>query len=160
MLFVVSVLFVAWNWISTINTVLALWILMASWWRHQLEAFSALLALLRGIPRSPVNSPHKGQWHEALMYSLICVWINDWVNNREAGDWRRFRAHYDVIVLWCFSTRAAEAALLISHPCISSIVYGLNHWGRKQCPPSYKQHFQFTFLCENCCRSIHMSVNE
>ena len=22
------------------------------------------------------------------MFSLICVWINDWVNNREAGDWR------------------------------------------------------------------------
>ena len=31
--------------------------------------------------------------------SLICVWINDWVNNREAGDLRRYRAHYDVIVM-------------------------------------------------------------
>ena len=27
---------------------------------------------------------------------LICVWINDWVNNREAGDLRRHRGHYDV----------------------------------------------------------------
>ena len=36
--------------------------------------------------RSPVNSPHKGQWRGALMFSLICVWINGWVNNREAGD--------------------------------------------------------------------------
>ena len=26
-------------------------------------------------------------------------WINDWVNNREAGDLRRHRAHYDVIVM-------------------------------------------------------------
>ena len=33
------------------------------------------------------------------MFSLICVWINDWVNNREAGDLRRYRAHYDVIVM-------------------------------------------------------------
>ena len=41
----------------------------------------------------------KGQWHGALMFSLICVWINDWVNNREAGDLRRYRAHYDVIVI-------------------------------------------------------------
>ena len=35
----------------------------------------------------------------ALMFSLICVWINGWVNNREAGDLRRYRAHYDVIVM-------------------------------------------------------------
>ena len=33
------------------------------------------------------------------MFSLICVWINGWVNNREAGDLRRYRAHYDVIVM-------------------------------------------------------------
>ena len=45
--------------------------------------------------RSPVNSPHKGQWHGALMFSLICVWIN----NREAGDLRRYRTHYDAIVM-------------------------------------------------------------
>ena len=32
---------------------------------------------VRGIHRSQVNSPHKGQWHGALMFSLICVWIND-----------------------------------------------------------------------------------
>ena len=60
----------------------------------------------------PVNSPHKGQWRGALMFSLICVWINGSVNNREAGDLRRYRAHYDVIVMkkemstvsvWCRS---------------------------------------------------------
>ena len=33
------------------------------------------------------------------MFSLICVWINGWVNNREAGDLRRYRGHYDVIVM-------------------------------------------------------------
>ena len=44
-------------------------------------------------------SPHKGRWHGALMFSLICVWINDWVNDREAGDLRRNRFHYDVIVM-------------------------------------------------------------
>ena len=46
-----------------------------------------------------VNSPRKGQWRVALMFSLICVWINGWVNNREAGDLRRYRAHYDVTVM-------------------------------------------------------------
>ena len=58
--------------------------------------FSAFLALARGTHRSPVNSPHKGQWRGALMF---CAWINDWVNNREAGDLRHHRAHYDVIVM-------------------------------------------------------------
>ena len=48
---------------------------------------------------SPVNPPHKGLWREALLFSLICSWINGWVNNREAGDLRHNRAHYDVIVM-------------------------------------------------------------
>ena len=54
---------------------------------------------VRGIQRAPVNSPHKGQWRGALMFSLICTWINGWINNREAGDLRRHRAHYDVTVM-------------------------------------------------------------
>ena len=33
------------------------------------------------------------------MFSLICVWINGWVNNSEAGDLRRHRGHYDVTVM-------------------------------------------------------------
>ena len=52
-----------------------------------------------GIHRSPVNSPHKGQWRGALMFSLIYAWINGCVNNREAGDLRRHRGHYDVTVM-------------------------------------------------------------
>ena len=48
---------------------------------------------------SPVNSPHKGQWRGALVFALICVWINGWVNNHEAGDLRRYSAHYDVTVM-------------------------------------------------------------
>ena len=54
---------------------------------------------VRGIHRSPVNSPHKGQWRRALMVSLICVWTNGWVNNRDAGDLRRHRANFDVTVI-------------------------------------------------------------
>ena len=69
----------------------------STWWRHQMETFSALLAICAGIHR--FNSPHKGHWHGALRFSLICAWINGWVNNREAGDLRRYRAHYDVSVV-------------------------------------------------------------
>ena len=64
-----------------------------------METFSALLALCAGNSPVPVNSPHKGQWRRALMFSLIYAWIHDWVNNREAGDLRRQRGHYDVIVM-------------------------------------------------------------
>ena len=64
-----------------------------------METFSALLTILQVIHWSPMNSPHKGQWRGALMFSLICAWMNGWVNSREAGDLRRQRAHYDVTVM-------------------------------------------------------------
>ena len=53
---------------------------------------------MRGIHWSLVNSPHKGQWRGVLKFSLICIWIYGWVNNREAGDLRRYIDHYDVTV--------------------------------------------------------------
>ena len=78
-------------------------------WKH----FPRYWPFVRGIHRSPVNSPHKGQWHGALMFSLICVWINDKVNNREAGDLRRYHSHYDVIVMyWKYSRMTRSVPLL------------------------------------------------
>ena len=71
---------------------------LESWWRHQMGTFSALLALCAGRPWIPRT--HKGQWRGALIFSLICAWINDWVNNRETEDLRRHRAHYDVILIF------------------------------------------------------------
>ena len=65
-------------------------------WKH----FPRNWPFVREIHRSPVNFPHKGQWRGALMFSLIYAWINDWVNNREAGDLRRQHGHYDVIVMF------------------------------------------------------------
>ena len=69
------------------------------WWRHQMETFSALLALCAG------NSPVSGEFPEQRPVTrsfdvfFICAWINVWVNNREAGDLRRYRAQYDVSVM-------------------------------------------------------------
>ena len=63
------------------------------------KQFPRYWPFVRGIHRSPMNSLHKGQWRGALMFYLICVWINSWENNREAGDLGRYRAHYDVIVM-------------------------------------------------------------
>ena len=71
-------------------------------WKH----FPRYWPFVRRIHRYPVNSPHKGQWRGALMFSLNCVWINGWVNNREAGDLRRYHAHYDVTVMMTEFTEA------------------------------------------------------
>ena len=79
-----------------------------SWWRHEMETSSALLAICAG--NSPVSGefPAQSQWRGALMFSLICIWINGWVNNSEAGDLRRYRAHYDVIVMCRTDTSVAR----------------------------------------------------
>ena len=68
------------------------WVFSA-WWRHQMETFSRYWPFVRGIHRSPMDSPHKGQWRGAFVFPLICAWINGWVNTREAGDLDRHRAH-------------------------------------------------------------------
>ena len=64
-------------------------------WKH----FPRYWPFVRGIHRSSLNSPHKGQWRGALMFSLIYTWINGWINNRGAGDLRRNPAHYAVMVM-------------------------------------------------------------
>ena len=89
-------------------------------WKH----FPRYWPFVRGIHRSPVNSPHKGQWLGALMLSLMCARINSWVNNREAGDLRRYRHHYYVIVMlmtwwhwntFCITGRCVWSLLINSH---------------------------------------------
>ena len=66
-----------------------------AWWRHQMETFSALLALCAGIHQSPVNSPQKRPVTRSLIYFLWSApWLYGRVNNRDAGDLRRHHAHY------------------------------------------------------------------
>ena len=63
-----------------------------------METFPALLAICVG--NSPVTDefPAKASDVRALIF-FICAWINGWVNDREAGDLRRHRAHYYVILM-------------------------------------------------------------
>ena len=84
---------------------------------------------VRGIHRSLVNSPHKGQWRGPLMFSLICAWINNWVNNRKAGDLRRHRAHYDIIVMYVCSRIHWFGAMYVSetYQVISCILRQLSY---------------------------------
>ena len=60
-------------------------------WKH----FPRYWPFVRGNHRSPMDTPHKGQWLGALMLSLFCAWANGWANNRGAVDLRGHRAHYD-----------------------------------------------------------------
>ena len=74
-------------------------------------------------------------------FSLICVWINGWVNNREAGDLRRYRAHYDVTVMqkrhptsrphrWalgCLFLRISEINRVITAPQLLCIHFYSKH---------------------------------
>ena len=78
-------------------------------WKHSPHYWP----FVRRVHLSPVNSPHKGQWRGALIFYLICVWINGWVNNREAGDLRRYLAHYDVIVILCRMVQTAIPWLIL-----------------------------------------------
>ena len=64
-------------------------------WKH----FPRYWSCVRGIHRSPANSPHKGQWRWALMFSLICAWTNSWADIGDADDLKHHRVHYDVTVM-------------------------------------------------------------
>ena len=94
-----------------------------------METFSALLAFCAGS--SPVNSPHKGQWRIALMFSfIICALTKGCVKNRDAGDLRRRRAHYDVTVtLQSGDTTVLPQAIDAGYITVTSDKrHGYNHW--------------------------------
>ena len=61
------------------------------------ETFSALLAICAGNSPVPGEFPAQRPGRGALMFSLICVWMNVWVNNRE--DLRLYSTHYDITVM-------------------------------------------------------------
>ena len=65
-------------------------------WKH-LWHFPRCWPFMRGIHRSTVDSPHKGQWSGALMFSLMCAWTNGllykpwscwWFETRWYSQWR------------------------------------------------------------------------
>ena len=82
---------------------------------------------VRGIHRSPVDSPHKGQWRGALIFSLISAWINGWANNRDAGDLRCQRAQYHVTVMiwWTMVSSCHGKVFHITYPLFWEFPKGL-----------------------------------
>ena len=87
-------------------------VVMTIWWRHQMQTFSALLASCAG--NSPVPGEFLAQRPVTRSFDVFfgCVWINEWVNNREAVDLSRYRAHYDVIVINYCVTRDDNVSIM------------------------------------------------
>ena len=116
--------FVVVCWISSTS------FLSSSWWRHQMETFSASLVICAG--NSSVPSEFPAQRPVTWMFSLICVWINGWIDNHEAGDLRRYRAHYDVTVETLqaiFGVRYGNLSRVI-HPLLLLQICNSHHWLR------------------------------
>ena len=73
--------------------------ILPTWWHDQMETSSALLATCAGNSSVPSEFPTQSSVTRSFDGFFLSVWINGWVNNREVGDLRRYRAHYDVTVM-------------------------------------------------------------
>ena len=107
------------------------------------KPFPCYLPFVRIIHRLSMNSPHKGQWRGSFMFSFICAWISGWVNNRDAGDLKRHRAHYYVIVKCVVYHGISHNKYLCA--CYLSRFHGTPHRPRSQSenPPEVR----FPLIC-------------
>ena len=122
-------------------------------WKH----FPLYWPIVRGIHRSPVNSPHKVQWRGALMFSLVCAWTNGFVSNRDAGDLRRHRAHYDVTVMDLGYRSSTETTIEVNK---SDIRVQVIHWGHDNLANIFQTEFfnVLSVLMQNIWISIQISL--
>ena len=88
-------------------------------WKH----FPRCWPFVRGIHRWPLDSPHKGQWCRALVFSLICAWTNGSANNRDTGDLIRHHGHCDVTCWFWMEITLAICQILFKHP---SYIFHIN----------------------------------
>ena len=111
-----------------------------------------------------MNSSHKGRRRRALMSSLICAWTNGWVNNRDAGNLRRHRSHYDVTLMFFYDSGVSFECIHINvKPCSSELcsvhlVVRMpgNQWSN---PGRYWKHLRvnvsFQFKCSSSLSSVY-----
>ena len=87
-------------------------------WKH-FPRYWPFVRGIRWIPRTKARDPE-------LWFSLICAWINGWVNNGEAGDLRCHRAHYDVTVMQEFGqvmdTSYVRSLITIPSKCTTTLI--------------------------------------
>ena len=93
-------------------------------WRHKMETFSALLAICAG------NSPAPGEFPVQRPVTrsfdvFLDLRLNNWINNREAGDLRRHRSHYDVIVM--VSSQWTSSTIILIQISLKIVLLVSNH---------------------------------
>ena len=92
-----------------------------SWWRHQIEIFSALLAFCTG--NSSVTGEFPSQRLVTRSFDVFFdLRLNNPVNNREAGVLRRHRAHYDVTVMWTRNQLSSPALFERHFSCLWTLL--------------------------------------
>ena len=142
-----------------------------SWWRHQMETFSALLAICAG--NSPVPSEFPAQRPVTRSFRVFFD-LRPEYNNRGTGDLRRYRVHDDVIVMWCNNDQVSKVTM-VTQPMVSSVP--LIHQFFKGWSPSiscsyltdvaaispvFQNHqntgypYDITFIFQRCHRSLAM----
>ena len=87
--------------IAVITCITADYFPLTSWWPGVIKwkHFLSYWPFVRGIHWSPMDSPNKGQWRGALMFSFMCAWSNGWANSPDARDLRRHGVHCDITVM-------------------------------------------------------------
>ena len=91
-----------------------------TWWRHQTEAFPRYWPFVRWIHRSPVNSPHKGQWRGALIFSLICA-LNKLLSKQSWGWWFGTPSRS----LWCHCNEIMYPCRTVSYCAVIIVIYNV-----------------------------------
>ena len=79
-----------------------------------------------GGGNSRVNSPDKGQWCRALMFSLICswtCWTNGWENNHDTSDLRCHHAHYHTAL--CIKLDISSSKFLYGYQWVCVTIWEL-----------------------------------
>ena len=109
--------------------------IVVSWWRHQMETFSALLAICAG--NSPVTCEFTAQRlvtrsFDVFFDLLLDKQINGWVINREAGGLGRNRTHYDATVILWFTEKLVPVFVILHVMSMNVLIKG-------------------TWLCGNAC---------
>ena len=135
------------------------WYKIKPWWRHQMETFSASLALCTGIPRSTVNSPHKVQRRGALVFSLICA-LNKRLSKQPWGWWFEKPSpslwrHCNAKITWsvcCVLPRPGKDREITPKQCTNY------HW--KLFFHTLEYHFQSRSFCKGRCTNYERLWNK
>ena len=111
-----------------------------SWWRHEIETFTASLALCAG--NSPVTDEFPTQRPVTRRFD---VFLHLRLNKQliEAGALRRHRAHYDVIVMCQRNAQRLCVMLLFA----SASVYSVDLWGIITNMDSLQSHHRHVSTC-------------